>query len=55
MCLWWQCLYSGVEQVSHVIRAINEDPDRVTVRFSFSKNNTKEEIDTVIEKLKEVL
>ncbi len=46
---------SGVEQGSHVIRAINQDPNQVTVRFSFSKHNSKEEIDTVIEKLKEVL
>ncbi len=46
---------SGVEEGSHVIRAINQEPDRVTVRFSFSRYNTKAEIDTVIEKLKEVL
>ena len=46
---------SGVEQISHVIRAINNDPNRVTVRFSFSKYNTKEEVDIVIDKLKELL
>ena len=46
---------SGAEQGSHVIRAINNNPNRVTVRFSFSKHNTKEEIDFVVEKLKELI
>ena len=46
---------SGADQGSHVIRAINNNPDQVTVRFSFSKYNTKEEIDTVVEKLKEMI
>ena len=39
---------SGAEQGSHVIRAINNDPNYITVRFSFSKHNTKEEIDAVV-------
>ena len=43
---------SGVEQGSHVIRAINNNPNQVTVRFSFSKHNTREEIETVVGKLK---
>jgi len=46
---------SGADQGSHVIRAINNNPNLVTVRFSFSKYNTKEEIDTVVEKLKELI
>jgi cysteine desulfurase len=46
---------SGADQGSHVIRAINHNPNQVTVRFSFSKQNTKEEIDAVIEKLKEMI
>lgn len=46
---------SGVETVSHVIRAISENPDQTTVRFSFSKYNTKEEVDLVIDKLKEII
>lgn len=46
---------SGAEQGSHVIRAINKDPDQVTVRFSFCKHNTKEEVDAVVEKLKELI
>jgi cysteine desulfurase len=46
---------SGVEQGSHVIRAINNDPNRITVRFSFSKHNTTTEVDTVVHKLKALL
>ncbi len=46
---------SGIEQSSHVIRAINNDSNKVTVRFSFSKYNTKEEVDIVVNKLKDVL
>lgn len=46
---------SGADQGSHVIRSINNDPNRVTVRFSFSKHNTKEEVDAVVEKLKTIL
>jgi cysteine desulfurase len=46
---------SGANQGSHVIKALNGDPNRVAVRFSFSKNNTKEEIDQVINKLKELV
>ena len=46
---------SGADQGSHVIRAINNNPNIVTVRFSFSKHNTKAEIDTVVEKLKELV
>jgi cysteine desulfurase len=46
---------SGADAGSHVIRAINNNPNQVTVRFSFSKYNTKEEIDQVVEKLKELI
>ena len=46
---------SGADQGSHVIRAINNNPNQVTVRFSFSKQNTKSEIDAVVEKLKELI
>ncbi|PUZ30392.1 cysteine desulfurase [Chitinophaga costaii] len=46
---------SGADIGSHVIGAINPDPNRVAVRFSFSKYNTKEEVDEVIAKLKELL
>ena len=46
---------SGAEEGSHVIRAININPNQITVRFSFCKHNTKEEIDFVIQKLKELI
>jgi cysteine desulfurase len=46
---------SGAEQGSHVIRAVNNNPNQVTVRFSFSKHNTESEVDVLVEKLKEIL
>ncbi|MEO7047577.1 MAG: cysteine desulfurase family protein [Ferruginibacter sp.] len=46
---------SGAEQGSHVIRAINNNPNQITVRFSFSKYNTKAEVDAVVEKLRELV
>lgn len=46
---------SGADQGSHVIRAINNNPNKVAVRFSFCRHNTKEEVDTVVEKLKELI
>lgn len=46
---------SGAENGSHVIRAITHNPNQVTVRFSFSKYNTKEEVDQVVDKLKELI
>jgi cysteine desulfurase len=46
---------SGVEQGSHVIRAINNNPNQVTVRFSFSKHNTREQVDQVVARLKELM
>ncbi len=46
---------SGADQGSHVIRAINHNPNQVTVRFSFSKLNSNAEIDIVVEKLSELI
>ena len=46
---------SGAQQGSHVIRAINSNPNQIPVRFSFSKYNTKEEVDVVVEKLKTLI
>jgi cysteine desulfurase len=46
---------SGADQGSHVIRAINNNPNQITVRFSFSRHNTKEEVDTVVKLLKEMI
>ncbi len=46
---------SGAQQGSHVIRAINSNPNQIPVRFSFCKHNTKEEVDILVEKLKEMI
>ncbi|MBB6500026.1 cysteine desulfurase family protein [Pedobacter cryoconitis] len=46
---------SGSNIGSHVLTAIGTDPNRPSVRFSFSKYNTKEEIDYVIEKVKHIV
>lgn len=46
---------SGADVGSHVIRAISTNPNLVPVRFSFCKHNTKEEVDVVIAKLKELI
>ncbi|MDZ4665973.1 MAG: cysteine desulfurase family protein [Bacteroidota bacterium] len=45
---------SGSNQGSHVLRGIGADMDRPSVRFSFCKHNTKEEIDFVVKKLAEL-
>lgn len=45
---------SGADIGSHVIRAIHNDPNRVTVRFSYSKHNTKEEVDRVVDACVEI-
>ncbi len=46
---------SGADVGSHVIRTINNNPNQVAVRFSFCKHNTKEEVDTVVQKLIELI
>ncbi|HMR17825.1 MAG TPA: cysteine desulfurase family protein [Sphingobacterium sp.] len=45
---------SGSDIGSHVLRGIRADSERPSVRFSFSKNNTKAEIDIVVQKLQEI-
>lgn len=45
---------SGSDVGSHVLTALHADPDRPSVRFSFSKYNTKEEVDFVVQKLAEM-
>jgi cysteine desulfurase len=45
---------SGSNIGSHVLTAIGVKPENPSVRFSFSKYNTKEEVDFVVSKLKEV-
>jgi cysteine desulfurase len=46
---------SGADVGSHVMRALNKADKYATIRFSFSKYNTKEEVDRAIEKLKELV
>lgn len=45
---------SGADIGSHVLDALNLDPNFGTIRFSFSKYNTREEIDYAVEKLAEI-
>jgi cysteine desulfurase len=42
---------SGSNQGSHVLRALGVNTDTPSIRFSFSRYNTKEEIDYVVERL----
>lgn len=48
---------SGDKQISHVLASIglHEDLARGTVRFTLGAGNTKEEIDTVVERLKGIV
>lgn len=46
---------SGSNIGSHVLTGIGADPNRPSVRFSFSKYNTKQEIDFVVEKVKQIV
>jgi cysteine desulfurase len=46
---------SGAEGGSHVLDALDIDPARKCIRFSFSHYNTIEEVDYVIEKLKKMV
>jgi cysteine desulfurase len=45
---------SGTDIGSHVLTAIGGDPTRPSVRFSFSKYNTREEVDYTVAKLREL-
>lgn len=46
---------SGADHGSHVIRALQKADKCTTIRFSFSKYNTEEEIDRVVEVLQSKL
>lgn len=46
---------SGTSVGSHVLTALNPLADGAAVRFSFSKNNTKSEIDRVLEVLSKII
>jgi cysteine desulfurase len=45
---------SGSNQGSHVLKGINADEDRPAVRFSFCRENTIDEINYAVDKLKEI-
>jgi len=45
---------SGATAESHVLKSLDHDPQRAVVRFSFSKYNTLEEINYVVDKLKDI-
>jgi cysteine desulfurase len=44
---------SGSNVGSHVLQAIQTEPDRPAIRFSFSKFNTRDEVDYAVSRLKE--
>ncbi|RYE59257.1 MAG: cysteine desulfurase [Sphingobacteriales bacterium] len=46
---------SGSNIGSHVLSGIGADPNRPSVRFSFSKNNTMQELDIVVEQVKKIV
>ena len=48
---------SGANSVSHVIKALHngKSADMVPIRFSFCRHNTRDEVDAVIGKLKELV
>ena len=43
---------SGSSVGSHVLSNINSSPERVSARFSFSRYNNREEVDFVVDQLK---
>ena len=45
---------SGTDIGSHVLTAIGANPNRPSVRFSFSKYNTRDEVDYAVAKLKDL-
>ncbi|MEM6726366.1 MAG: aminotransferase class V-fold PLP-dependent enzyme, partial [Bacteroidota bacterium] len=46
---------SGVESGSHVMASLRGDDPKKTVRFSFSHENTIEEVDQLIDNIKKIL
>jgi cysteine desulfurase len=46
---------SGAETQSHVLEAIHHPADRKAVRFSFSRNNTKDDIDFAVDQIVGIL
>ncbi|HVB04044.1 MAG TPA: cysteine desulfurase family protein [Chitinophagaceae bacterium] len=46
---------SGANAGSHVIQVVNPRQDLITVRFSFSKYNTREEVEFTVSKMREMV
>lgn len=46
---------SGADAGSHVVKELHNNTNNVTVRFSFCKHNTKEEIETVVSTIKTLI
>ncbi|MFM2192682.1 MAG: hypothetical protein RLZZ118_1639, partial [Bacteroidota bacterium] len=46
---------SGANSVSHVIKAVKGTEDIVPIRFSFCRNNTTQEADIVVAKIKDLI
>lgn len=46
---------SGAESQSHVLEAIGHAPDRKAVRFSFSRNTTRDDIDFAVDQIAGIL
>ena len=46
---------SGADAGSHVMQALKADPSRKSIRFSFSHDNTIQEMDYVVSKLKSLI
>lgn len=46
---------AGIEEDSHVLKAIGHPSERKTIRFSFSPRSTIEEVDYVVEVLKKII
>ncbi|MBS7563568.1 cysteine desulfurase [Mucilaginibacter sp. Bleaf8] len=46
---------SGTNIGSHVLTGIGANPDRPAVRFSFSKYNTREEVDYTVAKIRDIV
>ncbi|HEX6332687.1 MAG TPA: cysteine desulfurase family protein [Flavisolibacter sp.] len=46
---------SGADAGSHVMKALHKNDSVVTIRFSFSRENTRDEVDRVVAKLRELV
>jgi len=47
--------HSGDESISYVLQNIGSDPKRTSIRFSFSRYNTREEIDVCVREIVKII